>query len=64
MKIMCDLLAQGRPPSELIGVYASEDAARGRNAPCTCGRSRKWKQCHGDARANARPSRPQPAGPP
>jgi uncharacterized protein len=45
---MCDLLAQGRAPSEIVGVYASEDARRGRNDPCTCGSARKWKQCHGN----------------
>jgi uncharacterized protein len=47
MRIMCDLLAQGRAPSEIVGVYAAEDARRGRNDPCTCGSARKWKQCHG-----------------
>ncbi len=48
MRIMCDLLAQGHAPSEIVGVYASEDARRGRNDPCTCGSARKWKQCHGN----------------
>ena len=47
MKIMGQLLAQGRAPSELIQLYAAEDAKRGRNDPCTCGSGRKWKQCHG-----------------
>ena len=47
MKIMTQLLAQGRAPSELMQLYATEDAKRGRNDPCTCGSGRKWKQCHG-----------------
>ncbi len=47
MKIMGQLLAQGRAPSDLRQLYAAEDARRGRNDPCTCGSGRKWKQCHG-----------------
>jgi uncharacterized protein len=47
MRAMCDLLRQDRAPSELVRVYAAEDAARGRNDPCTCGSGRKWKHCHG-----------------
>jgi uncharacterized protein len=47
MRIMCDLLRQDRPPSEISGWYASGDADRGRNDPCTCGSGRKWKHCHG-----------------
>ena len=27
--------------------YAIEDARRGRDDPCTCGRGRTWKHCHG-----------------
>jgi len=30
-----------------MAIYASEDAARSRNAPCTCGTGKKWKRCHG-----------------
>ena len=41
---------QGRAPSEIVGVYAAEDAERGRNDPCTCGSGRKWKHCHGAER--------------
>jgi uncharacterized protein len=48
MQLMAALLAQGRAPSELIGLYAAADAKRGRNDPCTCGSGRKWKNCHGD----------------
>jgi uncharacterized protein len=47
MRAMCDLLRADRAPSELVALYASEDARRGRNDPCTCGSGRKWKHCHG-----------------
>jgi uncharacterized protein len=47
MRIMGELLAQGRAPSEIVQLYAAEDARRGRNDPCTCGSGRKWKHCHG-----------------
>jgi len=47
MRAMCDLLAHGRAPSEIMRAYAAQDANRGRNDPCTCGSGRKWKQCHG-----------------
>jgi uncharacterized protein len=48
MRIMGQLLAQGRAPSEIVRLYAAEDAERGRNDHCTCGSGRKWKHCHGD----------------
>jgi uncharacterized protein len=47
MRIMGRLLAQNRAPSEIVQLYASQDAKRGRNDPCTCGSGRKWKHCHG-----------------
>ena len=47
MRLMSKLLAADRAPAELMGVYAAEDAQRGRNEPCTCGSGRKWKHCHG-----------------
>jgi uncharacterized protein len=47
MRLMADLLAENRAPSELMGVVAAQDGRRGRNDPCTCGSGRKWKQCHG-----------------
>jgi uncharacterized protein len=47
MRLMARMLATDRAPAELMGVYASEDARRGRNEPCTCGSGRKWKHCHG-----------------
>ena len=47
MRAMTELLAADRPPSDLMQVYATEDARRGRNDRCTCGSGRKWKHCHG-----------------
>jgi uncharacterized protein len=47
MRVMTDLLAQNRAPAEIMGLYASEDARRGRNELCTCGSGQKWKHCHG-----------------
>ena len=47
MRIMGTLLAQNRAPSEIVALYAAEDAKRGRNDSCTCGSGRKWKNCHG-----------------
>ena len=47
MRIMGMLLAQNRAPSEIVQVYAADDARRGRNDPCACGSGRKWKNCHG-----------------
>jgi uncharacterized protein len=47
MRTMGALLARNRPPAEIMAVYATEDAQRGRNDPCTCGSGRKWKRCHG-----------------
>jgi uncharacterized protein len=47
---MCFMAAQlhrGGTPSEIVRLYAAEDARRGRNAPCTCGSGKKWKHCHG-----------------
>lgn len=51
MRIMEDLLAQGRAPAEIMRIYAAEDARRGRNDLCSCGSGRKWKRCHGDTPA-------------
>ena len=47
MRTWAELLAQNRAPSEIVQLYASQDAKRGRNDPCTCGSGRKWKHCHG-----------------
>jgi uncharacterized protein len=50
MRIMGQLLARQHPPEEIMRLYASEDATRGRNDACTCGSGRKWKHCHAPAR--------------
>ncbi|MBE2221826.1 MAG: anaerobic sulfatase maturase [Anaerolineae bacterium] len=54
MNIMANLLDQQRAPSEIMAVYAQQDAAQaallartGRNDPCPCGSGKKFKQCHG-----------------
>jgi uncharacterized protein len=50
MRIMSDLLRQGRAPAELPMILAAEEAARfediGRNDPCPCGSGLKYKKCH------------------
>ena len=53
MRFMAELLRRGRAPSEIVQLYAAEDARRGRNDPCTCGSGPKWKHCHG-SRAKGR----------
>lgn len=54
MNIMANLLRQNRAPSEIMKLYAQEDAQQeklfanvGRNEPCPCGSGKKFKQCHG-----------------
>ena len=47
MEAMRDLLRANGAPRELMAAYATADAHRGRNDPCTCGSGRKWKVCHG-----------------
>jgi uncharacterized protein len=47
MQFMSEQLRRGLAPSAIVQLYAAEDAARGRNDPCTCGSGRKWKHCHG-----------------
>ena len=49
MRAMGELLRQGRAPAAIMADYASADAQRGRNDPCTCGSGRKWKRCHGSS---------------
>jgi serine-type anaerobic sulfatase-maturating enzyme len=49
MRFMADRLRENGAPSEIMGLYAAEDAARGRNDACTCGSGRKWTACHGAA---------------
>ena len=53
MRMMSERLSAGRAPSELMALYAAEDAKRGRNDPCTCGSGRKWKRCHGSEDASS-----------
>jgi uncharacterized protein len=43
MRLMADLLRQGRHADEITSVFA----AAGRNDPCPCGSGRKAKLCHG-----------------
>lgn len=54
MNHMAALLRQQRPPSEIMALYAQQDAEMqalfaqtGRNEPCPCGSGKKFKQCHG-----------------
>jgi uncharacterized protein len=51
MKIMCDLLREGRASADLPSVLAERDTARfagvGRNDPCPCASGAKYKKCHG-----------------
>ncbi len=47
MRLMADQLRAGRDATALREWYATADAQRGRNDPCTCGSGRKWKRCHG-----------------
>ncbi|MCU0269305.1 MAG: anaerobic sulfatase maturase [Acidimicrobiales bacterium] len=53
MRLMADLLRQGREAPDVMAVLAERDAARfrgvGRNEPCPCGSGRKFKHCHADA---------------
>ena len=47
MEAMCTLLRDDRAPSDLMAAYATQDAQRPRNSPCSCGNGKKWKNCHG-----------------
>jgi serine-type anaerobic sulfatase-maturating enzyme len=51
MRLMSERLGRGGAPSEIVALYAAEDAHRGHNDPCTCGSGRKWKSCHGAGNA-------------
>jgi uncharacterized protein len=58
MRIMTWLLRMGRPPREVMAIVRAEDGrprealARARpNDACPCGSGRKYKRCHGGARA-------------
>jgi len=58
MDEMAQLLRYNQAPSQVMARYASEDARRGRNDPCSCGSGRKWKVCHGAPAAEARSALP------
>ena len=47
MSVMADLLRASQDAVALRQWYATADAARSRNDPCSCGSGRKWKACHG-----------------
>ena len=54
MKIMIDLMRNGRPASDVMAILAREEEpflrrvrAAGRNDPCPCGSGLKSKRCHG-----------------
>jgi uncharacterized protein len=47
MRFMAEQLRVGGAPAAVTSFYATEDARRGRNDPCTCGSGKKWKRCHG-----------------
>jgi uncharacterized protein len=54
MRMMTELLRRGRAPSEIMQLYAAQDAQfdaalakAGRNDPCPCGSGKKFKHCHG-----------------
>ena len=53
MKIMCELLREGRAPADLPNVLAAKEAERyrgvGRNDLCPCDSGDKFKNCHGAA---------------
>jgi len=54
MRLMAEQLRHDGAPADVMQVYRSEDARRGRNDPCSCGSGRKWKHCHGaSARGHA-----------
>jgi len=47
MKIMAELIRNGRPAGDVMPVPAAGDIRNGRNQPCFCGSGRKTKHCHG-----------------
>ncbi|WP_342676371.1 anaerobic sulfatase maturase [Methanofollis sp. UBA420] len=46
MRMMADLLRQGRPADEVMPILAAEEKV-GRNSPCPCGSGMKYKKCCG-----------------
>ncbi len=59
MRFMAHELRAGRDATGLRQWYATADAQRSRNDPCTCGSGAKWKRCHGAPTSTA----PTPATP-
>ncbi len=53
MRVMANLLSTGQDATGVRDWYATADARRSRNDPCTCGSGRKWKRCHGAAATRA-----------
>lgn len=51
MAQMARLYAQGKAPMEVMASVRADDAKRGPYAPCPCGSGRKFRFCHGAARA-------------
>ena len=47
MKMIAELLQQGRAAGEIMPMLAEETASTGRNEPCPCGSGRKFKACCG-----------------
>jgi len=47
MKLLAELLGQGRPAADIMRILAEEAAKTGRNDPCPCGSGRKYKACCG-----------------
>ncbi len=48
MKTMAKLLHDGRPPSDVMAITASEDRRRALTRPRSCGSGRKVQFCHGN----------------
>lgn len=53
MAQMARLYAYGKAPMEVMASVRADDAKRGPYAPCPCGSGRKFRFCHGAARAPA-----------
>jgi uncharacterized protein len=47
MKMLAELLREGREAADIMPILAEEAASTGRNDPCPCGSGRKYKACCG-----------------
>jgi uncharacterized protein len=47
MRVMADLLRQGRDSTALRDWYARADVRRDAADPCTCANGKPWVDCHG-----------------